>query len=1004
MPSGQLNSTKVFGLELQSNSYTVREGSLERATNVVISQDNIIKKRRGYALFYEPVRVLKNLVQYKDMLIGFCANKVQVYTQNANGTFASVAELGGETISIASNAKARNVESNGNLYFTTSLGVLKLESTTNNVLKAGVKRALDLNLAAQVYSASETYMTPDSQVGYRVVFGRKDANDNFVIGAPSELLIVSNTVQANNGAVSEGSGVVTFSSSTAHGLAVGDQIYIKNADGTGLPDGVYTTLAGTTGTTINVSEVGTYSTITTLDWGKFYNNKIEYGVPAGLSTENVIQIYRSTPSATAEIPPDESTLQLIDEYNLSSGEITVAFGVYDDQIPDILRGAYLYTNPNTGEPGGIAAANDEPPLCEDLAVYKGHTFYLNVTTKFNLALALITSNTTTMPNNAEFKITGAGARNYIGYSGLAVGNRTVKATGTSVSLLAVTVTYNSHGFSNGDTVAIIQALTSAGVQLTTLPVGNYTVSGATANTFILTAPSLTPATLSTLYFAGTSTAAGKRLFYIDNTSSASVAIDTTARSICKAINRDPSGEAFALYTSGADDVPGKMVWQSRSFTQTVYVNNVTAAIADSFTPSLATTGQAVIATRTDGRGRTFVSKYNEPEAVPFANTFVVGSETIPILRGKTIRDTLIIPKSDGIYRINGDDVSNFSVTALDTTVIVKCKDSVTTLNNTVYAYTDQGIVSINETSVSIVSRQIEPLLTSVVGSSTFSDNTHGVSYESERLYLCTTQNPNSTTSDVVYCYNYLTQAWSTWDTMFYDAYTKPLDNKLYYVSTDNKIFQERKNDNRLDYTDTSYAATVLTVPSVATATLSVVGSTPAVGDVFVIGTVINRIIDVTAGVVTFARATGLTPGTVGTLYKGITSDIITSPLTGGDSSVWKQYSEFQIQFRNLQAISRVVTSFITDSTSGSSSTTWTNVIGSGGWGDLPWGDFPWGLEEGINLQFDTTPSQIARLYVPLAASRGIFIKAEIMHNSAAENMLIQSIAYTTRAYSQRVTR
>ena len=335
----QVELKKVFGLELQSNSFNVREGSLERAKNIVISQDNILTKRRGFKIFYEPARTVLNLTEYQSKLVGFCTDKVQIYQQLPNGDFTALTELDGETVSIDSYEKARNVQSNNNLYFTTNNGILKLESTQADVLKAGVKRALDLSLVNQDFSSTESYFTPDSQIGYRIVFGRRDANNNLVLGAPSELLTISNSVEDNSGSVSESLGVVTFTSGSSHGLTAGDYIYIKNSDGTGLPDGVYQTQAGTTGTTIKVTAIGAYSTITSLQWGKFYNNRIEFTIPSGLTTENIVQIYRSSPSATEDVNVDESTLQLIDEYNLESGSVSVGFDTYTDIIPDILRGA-----------------------------------------------------------------------------------------------------------------------------------------------------------------------------------------------------------------------------------------------------------------------------------------------------------------------------------------------------------------------------------------------------------------------------------------------------------------------------------------------------------------------------------------------------------------------------------------------------------------------------------------------------------------------------------------
>lgn len=1001
----QIPIKKVYGLELQSNSFDVREGSLEVASNVVVSQDNIIKKRRGFKEFYDPSTVqLRSLTEYKSQLISIASDRIQILTRDANDDFSSATTFDGSTngvsMSIASGKKGRNVAANANLYFRADNATFKLESLTNDILKAGIEPAVDMQVFLQETSATETFFRPDSAVGYRAVFGRIDANNNKTLGSPSQFVTTTNA-SATSAYTLPGGAVVRVATSTPP--AVNDRVYISNAAGSGIPDGVYTVTAAVAATSFDFNAntpVGTGN----LSWGNYKTIRLDIGIPAAInSTQFFMQIYRTSDTPAASITPDESTLQLIDEFNLTAANISAGFLVYQDITPDILRGSYLYTNPNTGEARGIAEANERPPVCEDIAVFKNAVFYSNTQQSYSLPLSLISSNTTTFPTTSEFKTTqSAVARNYIGVT--TAGNRTLRATTATFVLAVVTVTYNSHGFSTGDTISVVEALDSSDAQLTTLPAGTYSITVTGANTFTFTAPA-TPTGLAKLTFAGL-TSGSKRVFYIDNTSTTASAIDTTARSIARALNRDTSGYINAYYVSGPTDIPGKMVLRSRSMTTTFTLNAVSAAIVDSFIPALPTTGSTVISTREDEQGSMYASKIGQPEAVPLENKIPVGSRSAAILRVAPLRDSLIIIKEDGVFRLNGNDISNYVVTILDNTVICKASDSVATLNNTVFLLSQQGTVSVSETAASIVSRSIEPVLTAVIGKSYIAAQSHAFGYESERLYGLCTVSPQATTSDTVYIYNNLTSGWSNWDSLFIDAIVLSSGDKLYYITTNNKINQERKKQNRLDYTGLEFSTTVLTTPSSTTATLSVVGGVPAIGDIFVkTGTnIINRITSISGSTLTFARAFSFSPSDTGLLYKGISSEVRTAPMTAGDSSKWKQFSEFQCQFRNTISASSINVSFLNDSIPGSASVDWSTASVSGGWGDLPWGNFPWGLEDGINAVYSTNSAQILRTYIPMEVSRGTFIQARLLHNTAAENIMIQEMAYTAREYGQRVTR
>jgi hypothetical protein len=1009
MPNRQAEQRKVYGLALQSNSFNVPEGSFEKLDNCVVTQDDIIRKRRGASLFYNIGASVsgRNLSFYDDKLIGFCDDVVQVYNQDGSGNFASLSSLGGAAFTIASGKKARNVPSNGNLYFTADQGVFKLESSTADVLEAGVEPATDIQVFLTEKSASETFFRPDSQIGYRVVFGRKDANNNTVLGSPSQFISSVNSPRTD--AATLAATTVTVNA-TAHGLAVSDVIYVFNADSTGVPDGNYTVATTPTANQFTFS-ANTGSAGTTLSWGTFKTPSLDWDIPDGLSDEFFWRLYRTSTSASSDIEPDESTLQLVDEQNLTSAQVTTGFVIYKDETPDLLRGAFLYTNPNTGEPRGILEANEKPPKCTDVALFKNAVFYANVETQYTLGLNLLASNSTDLPDLCEFTVTsGVTTRTYIGHLDPKVGNRTVRATSVSFLLAVVTITYNSHGLNNGDTVSVAQALDSTGAQLSTLPQGNYTVSNITANTFDITAPA-TPTGLVAISFSGVATAAGKRIFYIENSATTSVAsaIGTTARAIVRAINRDASSPVFGYYTSTADGIPGQMLLRSEEVTATFYLNAVTAAIVNTFNPPLPTSGQDAIGTRDEGAGLMFFSKPAEPEAVPFVNQILVGSKSSAILRIAPLRDSLIVFKEDGVFRINGDNYSNFVATVLDSTVSLKATDSLAILDNQVYILSDQGVCAVGETTASIVSRAIEPLFTSIVGKSTTEGMTHAVSYESERLYIITTTSPTATEPDRVYVYNHLTRAWTTWnDTTFLDGFINPADDRFYSIDLDNVIFRERKNQNRLDYTGRDYSGTVTDVPADNRAEINISGAVGAVGDIVEFNDILSRITAVDTAssiypIYTFAQDVTFVATDTVTLYKSITSSIRTSPYYGGTVSILKQFSELQLGFRNGSSFTVASIYFLSDYTA-TGATTWSSNTTTGGWGFEPWGAFPWGLEEGLDTVYDTSPSQHARIFIPLEVQRGMYIQTDITHSVAGQDIALQSLSYTARPYRQRTTR
>lgn len=124
-----------------------------------------------------------------------------------------------------------------------------------------------------------------------------------------------------------------------------------------------------------------------------FNTSLNLYMPTvGLDPGDIVQFYRSeTTVGTSNnpvIPSDE--LQLVLEHVFTNGEVSGAvssFLTFNDKCPDGARGAFLYTNPNTGQ--GSQQMNARPPLCTCATTFKNVAWYANTKTQQSLAVTFL---------------------------------------------------------------------------------------------------------------------------------------------------------------------------------------------------------------------------------------------------------------------------------------------------------------------------------------------------------------------------------------------------------------------------------------------------------------------------------------------------------------------------------------------------------------------------------------------------------------------------------------
>ena len=416
-------------------------------------------------------------------------------------------------------------------------------------------------------------------------------------------------------------------------------------------------------------------------------------------------------------------------------------------------------------------------------------------------------------------------------------------------------------------------------------------------------------------------------------------IDGTAKNLVACINQYASNTAiYAYYPVGYNDLPGLIFLEARNYSQAAFV--LTSSNGAVYQPVIPVSGTTYTSSNDTLPNGVYISKLNEPEAVPLTNLVYIGGGDKPIFRVIGLRDSVVVMKQDGVFRITGTDPSQLTVTPFDTTIILLAPDSAVTLNNTIFAITSQMVVSISESGVNIESRNIEGSLLQISTLTHFPSATFGISYESEREYLlCLPSNDVDVTATQMSVYNWLTQAWTHWliePTAGLVSFQP--DNKLYLMPSYNSnfIYQEVKtyDSGGFDFGDDRYAVTIGNVNGLVITLNSVTHA--AIG--------MSLLQGILKSIITAVDVVGLTVTVTdlfswelssATLVQPIAQTIVTTPISAGFTHYMKNYSRLIYNFSNAN-FSSITASCISDI---SLYTEFWPIMPqtNGGWGELALG-------------------------------------------------------------------
>lgn len=969
---------KIKGLyTYPSDLSEVPEGALAVADNIIIDRDSIAEPRRGFGYLTHGAGVKSNFPLITDR-----ANKYFFY-QNQTLAHYGLDKLGyhneltgwtpytGSYPKPAASIPVRSAQANQNFYFTTGSGVKKLDAYNSTPTAVGVPQALDITLSlskqitvtGNTTSTSSVITSVSSVVGVGVgmsVTGTGIPANTFITDFNATTITISNPASASGTTVSLSLDVPSswLSTSVNGGLNTTGYRVMWN-----ITDTNKNLIQGAPSSFVQISNT-TAAAVSII---------INTTVPDGITTSHKLQIYRSPAVASGVTPSDEE--QLVYEYSPTANDITYKQISILDIVPDALRGATIYTAPSQQ---GLVNENVTPPFAYDIAVFRNSLFYGNTMSLQSFTLTLLG---TGLPTGLQLGDT-------LTIGGVVYTAASSENASTGNFLLAQAFLLVTTGTTNSTTsITSVASLTgvTVGMGVTGLNIASGTFVTAISGSTV------------TLNQAATGSASAQAITFVGD--SASQAIRDTALSLVKVINRYASSTNYAYYTSGVSDLPGRISVQSRTVGSSAFA--VLSSRPSCWSPALLASGTNNLSTDSENKNYIYFSKAQQPEAVPPGNFLPVGSADKNILRIIALRDSLFILKEDGVFYLTGTDSTNYQVWPLDYTTNIVSAESAVSLNNQIYVLTTQGIVSITQNGVAIMSRPIENNLLDLIAEnySGLQNTSFGVAYESARAYyLFCVGSSVDTKPTQYYRYNYVTNTWVHSNMNKLCGGVNPLNDRMYLGNASFPITDvENKSLTYSDYAD--YQSTQ-TISSVSGTSVHITASdTIEVGSIIfqsanVFGTVVS--VDPITGFLETTLPTGLVPGSADVLSP-ISTQIEWVPLTFGNPGLLKQFREatplFKVDFNGSATVG-----FSTDVYPGTISET---IAGGnvGGWGLFAWGG---PSETGLGVPWGGDPRRRPiRVTVPRNHQRCSILNVSFSHSYAYSPWQIQGISLTGNNISER---
>lgn len=399
---------------------------------------------------------------------------------------------------------------------------------------------------------------------------------------------------------------------------------------------------------------------------------------SGAIAGDLIDVYRTEGMPSAADPGD--THYLVSSVAISSANVTAGYVLLYDRVPDDNLGAELYGNPGQDSlpgGGGPLRYKARPPLARDIVVHGDHVLYLGTTTPASLrAYVPHTWGALTTAIDRQY---GIGSRTFTADStlgsptltnistadmvGLAVGQRVRNAATLNPSatayVLITAVGANSITLDSNATATVVGSAGYVSYDMMTIGGERVIARNYTEFSFLATHPSAGA--------FGYPSAGRTQAFEIRSANTRVSTLVTSDSGVDFFISRQHAYEgSFTLQASnGANYQP---------------------AIADYSGAAQTVSPEAKL-------NRVHWAEKAQPEAVPSANTFLVGNSEI--YRGVYVGDGItLVFASDGLWQVRGDGINGWAVERKDPKLFLAARGAVDVMGGLAWAYTNRGLVSI----------------------------------------------------------------------------------------------------------------------------------------------------------------------------------------------------------------------------------------------------------------------------------------------------------------------
>lgn len=401
------------------------------------------------------------------------------------------------------------------------------------------------------------------------------------------------------------------------------------------------------------------------------------------------QLWRA-PQVSTGVPTEE--YQLAFQSYVTATDIANGFIQITDLTPDTMLGPALYTNPSQET---AAQENSQAPICSTFAFWKGYGWYGNTQQRQQYEVAMLATPDT-------LSLTGAGAQ---------VQANTPTAGKATYTFVGGGATYDFSGIDVSNVLAVA-GCTNAGnngvFAVVSVNSGSRQIvvtNGGAVNE--AAPPAGAKAVCAGLQIAGTRYNAvwtedlANNRYAVGVTGSVGTDITTTSQSLMRCVNYNAGATVYAYDQSSIDTAPGQILFESRlqsaaSFTVQAFGNKTSAAsgaavYGSKFAPDL---NAARTSDNSAKLNRLCNSKSQEPEHVPQDQFEDIGDGLAALFLIQPLRDSLLVFKEDGTFRVTTSDNINFSVSPLSETVVLVGTPAL--FNDVVYAMTTQGLVAITD--------------------------------------------------------------------------------------------------------------------------------------------------------------------------------------------------------------------------------------------------------------------------------------------------------------------